>query len=243
MISPVTPNYGNRLRIGLLIPSVNTVVEPQMHAMMPGGVSCHVTRLALAGSSEQALRDMAADVESGARLVSDAGVDLIAFHCTAVSMLSVEFMESIAARIHAATGLPAITTGHAVREALRVLASRSIVLVTPYGEATHARELAFLRDCGIDVVGDACMKVGAAAEYALKTPDELYQFAVAQENEAAEAYFFGCTAVRSSEVIAALEDRLARPVITSNQVMAWHALRSGGITDPVHGYGRLLERH
>ena len=96
------PRYGERLRIGMLIPSVNTVVEPQINALLPDGVALHVTRLRLTGSSEGELRAMAANVEEGASLLADAGVDLIAFHCTAVSMLSRDFMESIATRIHTA---------------------------------------------------------------------------------------------------------------------------------------------
>jgi len=243
MDTPAPPNYGQRLRIGLLIPSVNTVIEPQMQALLPRGVTCHVTRLALAGASLEALQAMVADVESAARLVADAGVDLIAFHCTAASMLSVAWMESIARRIHAATQLPATTTGHAVRSALGILEARRVVLVTPYGEATHARELAFLAECGVEVVGDACMKVGSARAYAEQSPQVLERFALEQRHAAADAYFYGCTAIRSSEIIASLERQLERPVITSNQVLAWHVMRHAGIADHVPGYGRLLARH
>jgi maleate cis-trans isomerase len=33
------------------------------------------------------------------------------------------------------------------------------------------------------------------------------------------------------------------PVVTSNQAMLWHALRSGGITDALPGCGALLRAH
>ena len=237
-----TPNYGSRLRIGMLIPSVNTVAEPQMQAFMPKGVSLHVSRLRLAGSSEEQLRAMAANVEEGASLLADAGVNLIAFHCTAVSMLSRAFMESIADRIQAATGIRSTTTGHAVLEAFGRLGIRRISFITPYREETHRRELGFMRECGITIASDAFMAVASAPEYAGKTPDELFDFAALHASRDAQACFFGCTAVRSSEIIERLEERLSMPVLTSNQVMAWHALRTCGVPDPISGYGELFSK-
>lgn len=36
---------------------------------------------------------------------------------------------------------------------------------------------------------------------------------------------------------------LEKPVIAVNTATYWHALRTAGIADAVHGYGSLLERH
>ena len=44
----------------------------------------------------------------------------------------------------------------------------------------------------------------------------------------------------SVEIIDRLEQRTGKPVITSNQALAWDALRLAGIDDPVTGFGRLL---
>ncbi len=51
-------DYGPRLRAGLLIPSGNSVAEPEIHAMLPAGVCALVTRLELRGSSESELLRM-----------------------------------------------------------------------------------------------------------------------------------------------------------------------------------------
>jgi maleate isomerase len=37
------------------------------------------------------------------------------------------------------------------------------------------------------------------------------------------------------------EKWLNKPVIAINAATYWHALRANGITDKVHGFGRLLE--
>jgi maleate isomerase len=49
--------------------------------------------------------------------------------------------------------------------------------------------------------------------------------------------------VRSAEVIDALEQELERPLVTSNQAIAWHCLRRGGVGDKVRGFGALLREH
>lgn len=56
----------------------------------------------------------------------------------------------------------------------------------------------------------------------------------------AQACFISCTAIRSAPLIAPLEAELGLPIVTSNQVMVWHALRRCGITDAVPGFGRLM---
>jgi maleate isomerase len=40
-----------------------------------------------------------------------------------------------------------------------------------------------------------------------------------------------------------MERELGRPVVTSNQAIAWHCLRKGGIEDKVPGFGALLWKH
>jgi maleate isomerase len=55
-----------------------------------------------------------------------------------------------------------------------------------------------------------------------------------------DAVFVSCTSVRIAHLIAGLEAKLGKPVISSNQAMAWHALRLAGIGDALPGWGRLL---
>ncbi len=233
-------NYGTRARIGVILPSGNLAAEAELIAMMPHGVSVHITRLPLAGSQRDQLLGMIKDVESAALLLKDAQPDLIVFHCTAVSTWDAGLDDAIRQRIYDSTGIPATTTAHAIVEALRTLGSQNIVLVSPYLEEINRRESDFLSLRGIRVL--------AARGLALSTPKEMFQVetrewierTVAERDENAEVYFISCTAVRSLGAVAPLEEILGRPVITSNQAMAWHALRNVGVTDKSSGFGSLF---
>jgi maleate isomerase len=73
-------------------------------------------------------------------------------------------------------------------------------------------------------------------------PGQLYEWARAHVPAAAEAVFIGGNGFRTVGVIAALEEDLAIPVLTANQVLCWHLLRLVGTRAPVVGYGRLFAR-
>ncbi len=236
-------DYGERLRIGMLIPSGNIVIEPQVRAMLPPGVALYVTRLALTGSSEQELRAMAEGVEDAARLLADARVGQIAFNCTAVSTFSKEMEGSIKRRIAQATGRTPLTTSEALVAALRALGARRIVLLTPYIVAVNRRETAFLTGEGFEVLREHGLGIDGNAEMAALPPETWIELARRHRDERAEALLVSCTAVRSAEVIEELEGELGRPVITSNQALVWHCLRTAGIADRIEGFGSLLRLH
>ena len=43
------------------------------------------------------------------------------------------------------------------------------------------------------------------------------------------------------EAVEELERRTGKPVVTSNQATIWSAFRKAGITEPIRGFGRLLD--
>jgi maleate cis-trans isomerase len=236
-------DYGERLRIGMLVPSGNVIIEPQVNAMLPQGVALYATRLPLRGSSEGELLAMAQNVEEAARLLGHAGVGLIAFNCTAVSTYSKAMEAEIRQRIASATGLPALMTSAAIVEAFGILRARKVVLLTPYIPAVNTREVAFLRGEGLEVLSDTGLGLNTNSEMAMLEPEVWIDLARKRKDSRADAYLVSCTAVRSAEVIDPLELELGRPVLTSNQAITWHCLRTAGIQDRVRGFGALLLEH
>jgi maleate isomerase len=236
-----TITYGTRARFGMILPSVNTVCEPQILPMLPAGVTVHTTRLHLVGDAS--LLSMLDHLEDATSLLADAQPDRIIFHCTAVSTHSPEVAREITDRMAAVTAIPVTITSEAIVAALRALDATNIVMITPYPQATNDREVRFLAHHGITVVRERGFGCETGREMMAIEPEQWYRDTLALRDPRADAYFISCTAVRSAEVIEALERDLGRPVITSNQAMVWGALRASGITDPVAGFGRLLAAH
>jgi maleate isomerase len=230
-------NYGTRAKIGMMFPSANFVAEPQMNAMLPPGVSLHATRLHLDTDNQLSMLER---TEEATALLADAEVDVIAFHCTGVTMYDLSVVDQVKRRIASVTSTRTVVTADAIVDALRLLGASRIVLVSPYLQETNEREKAFLAHNAITVLADRGLQLASAAAFGAVTPQQWFDHVVAMRRPDAEAYFLSCTAIKSSETIDALEAELGKPVISSNQAVLWSALRAAGITDPVEGFGRLM---
>lgn len=234
-------DYATRARLGVLVPSGNIVAEPELRAMLPRDVGMFVTRLPLTGSSETELLAMLDTLEAGTALLADAAPDAIAFHCTAVSTFAPQMAGDIRARMGRATSIPALATADAILAALAALRVRRVLLVTPYIQDVHDREIAWLTATGFTVTGGGCMGVATNAEMARIPPAEIAaRVRAAAQAASADACFISCTAIPSAGPIETLEAELGIPVLTSNQTLAWYAQGFLGVAAAPCGFGRLF---
>ena len=114
--------YGHRARLGVIVPPTNTANEAEWARMAPDGVTIHASRMPLHAdiSSEAGKRVHYADLEKAARDLAQARVSVIAYGCTAGSLVNP--VTQIAECMTGWTGTPAVTTAQALVEALRALA-------------------------------------------------------------------------------------------------------------------------
>jgi maleate isomerase len=233
-------DYGDRLRAGVLIPSGNSVAEPELRAMLPSATSMLVTRLPLRGSSKPELMHMIDRLEAASELLADACVDVIVFHCTAVSTFAPDLAHGIRERIEKASGIRCFTTADAILAALSKLNAKRVSLLTPYIDEVHAREMAWLEANGVLVTGGANLGINTNTDMARLGPEEILRWGRENISDAADACLLSCTAIKSAGIIEPLEYIGGRPVLTSNQCMVWHLLRSRNILNSVGGFGQLL---
>ena len=229
-----------RARLGVLLPSGNRLAEPQFSVMLPQGVTMHTTRLRLNGSSESELLKMTEGVEEAVSLVADARVDLILFHCTAVSTFSQALEKDVLARMRRSSGVPVTATSEALVAALRAVNARKIVMLSPYIDAINDREAAYVRAAGFEIVFLAGMSLNDADAMSAVTPAQWKAFVLSNQHADADAYLISCTTVRATEVAQELEVLLGKPVVTSNTAAVWHCLRTLGLHDTPSGFGKLF---
>jgi len=111
--------YGNRARIGLIVPSGNTVCEPEMATLCPEGVTHYATRI-LFEPTQKELREMKDHIERAVlELASENVSQIIVFCCTVGSLIGkLGYDKEIIDLIEKKTNTPAITTATAVKAAL-----------------------------------------------------------------------------------------------------------------------------
>ncbi len=228
-------------RIGLLVPSSNTTVEPEFYRALPANVTLHVARLFLTDITPEAILRILEDLETASRLLATADVDVIVMGATAPSFLKgAGYDREVTDRIEKATGKPATTTSTALLRALRFLDAKRIVLGSAYTDKVNAIAQAFLEANGFQVV--AARGLGMVDNLAVGRlgPDSAYELARGVGSADADAVALACTNWRSMDVIERLERELGKPVVSTTQVSVWDALRLVGYRGEIPGYGRLL---
>lgn len=229
--------FGNIARIGHLYPS-GGLCDYEIQLMAPDGVQFVTTRMPFRRTGIADDLGLATDLASHARLLADAEVDLIAFNCTAASMLLGP--DQVNQRIHDATGIPSVTTIEAVTQAMHHLGAARIALLDPYPDEVEEAEVSHLEATGFRVVtrgGPAC---ATPVEQGSIPPDEWRRIASEVDASNVDLVLFSCAGAQLASSIETIERTLGIPVVTSNQALLWKVLRTLDL--PIHcpGYGQLL---
>jgi len=228
-------------RIGLLVPSSNTTVEPEFYRALPANVTLHTARLFLTRITPEAILGLVEELEAQSRLLASADVDVIMLGATAPSFLKgAGYDREVVARIEKAAGKPATTTSTALLRALRFLDAKRIVLGSAYDDKVNAIAQGFLEANGFKVV--AARGLGMVDNLAVGRlgPESAYELARGADRADADAMVLACTNWRTMDTIEQLERELGKPVVSTTQASVWDALRMVGYRREVPGYGQLL---
>ncbi len=233
-----------RARIGLIIPSVNRMTEPQFNHYAPDGLGIHVARGRVAGEPARTVAELTDEIAHAAGTLADAHPDLIVFHCTHTSMKEGADGEArIINLIRKTTGIDALSTSSLVNDALRKLGLRKLVVLSPY--QSNASIISYLAAAGFTVVNDVALKCRTAAEFEAITPQRWLELAKENDRPEADGIFLSCTNTTQIEAVAAIEQELGKPVVNSNQAVLWGCLKRlkqklGGIPSMAN-LGQLMD--
>jgi maleate cis-trans isomerase len=238
---------GLRKRIGVMVPSTNTTFEADFQLVAPRDVTIHGQRLWLTNDAEGAagMDRMNGEVETGARYLATAKVDVIAYGCTTGSFYRGPGWDAeMIGAIERAAGVPAVAAAPAVAEALRAFGAKRISVATPYPDWNNQRLRAYLEAVGFEVLNvEGEPRAARSGNQGINDqgPEDVLAFASRVCRADADALLCSCTAWRSVEVVSELERRTGKPVVTSNQASIWAAFRKLDLGRAIAGFGRLLE--
>ena len=228
-------------KIGFVLLATEQTIIDDMVTLIPDGVGVHFARVNNPDSiTNESLAQIAPDLTRAAKtILPDGSLDVITYACTSGSLVIGEN------RVHELLnmGAPNATASciiAAVVRALNAVNANSIVVATPYLDEVNTAELEYLQAAGFNILEFEGLNLEKDSDMVRVAPEFIRDMAVALDRPDADAIFISCGALRSIDVIQEIEDHCHKPVITSNQAMAWDALRLAGINDKVSGYGRLL---
>ena len=205
------------MRIGLIVPSSNTVMEPDFHRHFPPPSIVSTTRIFLETvTRESELRMLEEDLPKAIQLIKTTTPDVVVFGCTSAGAIGSD--DHIADMIEKATGARAVTVLRAVLTNLQQIAPRKVAVFTPYIDDLTTSIATSLTEAGYPPINAAGMGIQSNLEIGTVPPAEIIRFVESHlENCAPDCLFLSCTNWRAIEAIDALQTKLGIPVITSNQ--------------------------
>ena len=228
-------------KIGLIIPSGQTLTEPLFNRIAPPDIAFYTSRMLMAGSSAADLRAMDQYFGKSVDELATADVDCLMKCCTVGGALSGDGGEAKECEeAERRTGIPTSTTMIGAVESMRELGISRLVVATPYAQELDQAEEVFLERAGFRVVRMAGLGIADGRKYADVTPAQIFDFAMKSWNPSADGMFLSCMNWQALLVADRLESVIGRPVVTSHSATLWKALELAKAKISIEGCGRLL---
>lgn len=235
------------IRLGMLTPSSNTVLEPMTGAMLTDtpDITAHFSRLrvlAINLDGNATAQFDAAPMVAAAELLADAKVHAVCWNGTSGAWLGLDADRALCAEVTRATGLPCTTATLALHDALRAMGAQRVGLVTPYLSSVQEAILRNLRAEGFDCVAERHLEDPGNYSFADHPADKVEALTREVAAERPDAIAIHCTNFRGTRGAVPIEAETGVIVMDSIAIALWGALRAAG-ADPrrIRGWGGLFD--
>jgi maleate isomerase len=242
------------ISVGVLTPHAASGPEMELPEMAPGRVVTQVSRVLPPGvgasapgappTSPGGLRALAVPsaLDDAAGAFAEGSVDVIGYASTSTGYaLGFDAETAMLEQLSQRRGLPVTGTSVAAVAALSALHVGRVALVHPpwFDDELNDLGAAYFRSQGFEVVSSASADLPNDPERI--EPGAIVEWISRRLSDDVEAVFIGGTGFRAARAVEALEERLRRPVLESNQVLLWSILATVHADLEVGGYGRLFD--
>ncbi len=239
---------GWRRKFGVAVPSTNTIVEPEFHAMAPPGVTNHTSRFLIPNMDlhsdadfEQLVATIKATLDDAIDGLTPAGPDHIIVGISAESFWDgTDGAAQLQERLEAKAGCTLTLGSAAARAALEAVGAKRLGVVTPYWPVADERVRDYFGECGFEIAALKGLKANSPVNIAEQSEETLRQAMIQVNRPEVDTIIQVGTNLGMAKLAAEAERWLGKPVLAINTALYWHALRQNGINDKIPGWGSLL---
>lgn len=230
---------GTDARLGMIVLQSDQTIEHEVaHIIYDKGVT---SQIALYHSripndtevNEDTLRQMSKELPEAARLLPESfAFDAIGYGCTSgATMIGESEVDRLIKTVH-----PKVKTTNpltACKAALSALEIKRLSLLTPYAVSVTEAMQENLQQAGYEISRIVTFNQSDDFKVARISSQSIYEAVIAiGQYDDCDAVFVSCTSLRVLSIIAKAEQELQKPILSSNQVFAWHLMRLAGL--PAH---------
>ncbi|MET0447058.1 MAG: hypothetical protein ABW004_01575 [Aeromicrobium sp.] len=240
---------GYRAKVGVIVPSTNTVVEHDTALLRPHGVTFHTGRMRITDPRMDSNANFEALILQIREAITGALDDVMTAEPDVMMMgMSGETFwggakghDAFLERVTEATGGLQVTTGAAAcRAALEALGVTRIAVFSPYQPIADEQVLRYFTEVGIEIVTIKGLKAPSATAIAAIGPEQVIETLKEIDSSDAQAILQVGTNLSMVGIADHAEHWLGKPVVAINAATIWHTMRTAGIGDTWAGAGRLL---
>jgi maleate isomerase len=207
-------------RVGLIVPSSNTVIEVDFYRRLPVDATLHTARMYLEETTPAGESAMLDDYLP--RAVDDlrsARPDVVVFGCTSAGALrGNDYEAELIKQIEAQTGARAFSVAASVRSTIRSADARRVGVITPYVDSLNEKIRESLENDGLEVTAIHGLGITDNFTIADVDPERIVEFALERfRGSDIELLFASCTNFRALDAREQIHAALGVPVVTSNQ--------------------------
>ncbi len=217
-------------RIGLLAPSANPAVEPELRHLLPEEAALHATRLPVMPGTTLEQRNAvyleAAEAALGA--FGTLPLDAVLVGVTGPSYaLPPEEDAAMGARLSARAGRPVLLPTRAIAAALVALRRRRLVLFSPYPGWLTERAESYWRAAGLDL--SESFKVSDTFRAYELSPEEVADGLSRLSPPDDAAVLLSGTGMPTLDAMAWMRERIGVPMLSSNLALGFAVCRLLGL--------------
>jgi maleate isomerase len=248
----MTDRLGFRCKIGIIVPSTNTTVQPETDAMRPSGVTNHIARIHIPDlpltndtEFEQMVDAIGPDLFGAVdRVMTCQPQHLVMGMSIPTFWGGRAGAEELLGRLSKRAGVPVTMGSMACVDALRQYESvRTIGILTPYQPVGDAHVQSFFEESGYAVTAVHSLKQPSEVQIAHASETRIREALETLASSGVDAIVQAGTDLAVADLAENAERSLGLPVIPINTATYWSALRRCSIDDRRGGFGSLFADH
>jgi maleate isomerase len=209
------------MRIALIVPASNTVMEPDFHRTLGTAATVSTWRIHLESVTRAAEeRMLAEELPRCLSHMEPTRPRLVVFGCTSAGALGgLAHDERMRRDISARVGAEVVTVVGSMASELSGAAARRVAVFTPYAPELTESVAGCVAEAGYEIATVRGMGILDNREIGAMEPAAIVDFVRAgMRGVSADALFLSCTNWRALEAIGPLHAELGLPLLSSNQV-------------------------
>ena len=237
-----------KIRIGMLTPSSNSIVEPWCYKIIGTieNASVHFGRVEVLWIDDDTAslsQFYDENMIKGFDLLSHVKPTVLGWNGTSASWLGLERDRALIDVIKKRTGCRVVTSTLSIIEALKELNISRIGLVTPYVTSIQKKIINNFELEKLECVSERHFNMTDNFSFGEVSESKIANAAEDVISEGAEAVIILCTNLAGAGIVSTLEKRTGVPILDSIVLTIWGAFRSIGLnTNPLSNWGPAVSK-